>query len=61
MNISREFGRRVVAIGVFIRGRDMLDGADNNDPVMVRFDGHVQSGEETIARGAVLVRKGEAA
>jgi len=28
---------------------------------IVRFDGHVQSGEETIARGAVLVRKGEAA
>lgn len=28
---------------------------------MVRFDGTVRSGEETIARGAVLVRKGEAA
>ena len=28
---------------------------------MVRFDGSVQAGDETIARGAVLVRKGEAA
>ncbi|MDQ6891556.1 MAG: hypothetical protein M3167_02630 [Acidobacteriota bacterium] len=28
---------------------------------MVRFDGEVWSAEETLARGAVLVRKGEAA
>jgi hypothetical protein len=28
---------------------------------MVRFDGEIHSGDERIARGAVLVRKGEAA